>query len=141
MIKKNQLKWYIVKIAVILQKMSPPLLKDIAFAIGILGLYRRIFIVRMAKGEKKMRMIYADVLKQQIAIWQKIDPYSMMSMAAGAFIREIDKSPTVDAVHGHWIIYPDVCVCSKCNEQSPSIFKYCPNCGALMDEEAKEAWD
>ena len=53
-------------------------------------------------------------------------------------------APTMDAVpvvHGHWIIYPDVCVCSECNEQSPGIFKYCPNCGAIMDEEAKEAWE
>lgn len=44
-------------------------------------------------------------------------------------------------VHGHWIIYPDVCVCSECNEQSSHIVTYCPKCEALMDEEAKEGWD
>lgn len=59
-------------------------------------------------------------------------------------VSELNDIPAMDAapvVHGHWIIYPDVCVCSKCNEQSPGIFKYCPNCGVLMDKEAKEAWD
>lgn len=46
-----------------------------------------------------MRLIDADELKQQISVWQRIDPYNMsLSMAAGAFIREVDKSPTVDAV-------------------------------------------
>lgn len=43
--------------------------------------------------------------------------------------------------HGFWRIYPDVCVCGECDEQSPGIFKYCPNCGALMDMEAKEGWE
>lgn len=59
-------------------------------------------------------------------------------------VSELNDIPVMDAapvVHGHWIIYPDVCVCSECNEQSPGIFKYCPNCGALIDEEAKEGWD
>lgn len=43
-------------------------------------------------------LISRTALKQQIAVWQRIDPYNMLSMAAGAFIGEVDKSPTVDAV-------------------------------------------
>lgn len=52
--------------------------------------------------------------------------------------------PAVDAVpvvHGYWYVYPDVCVCSVCGEDSLSLSKYCPNCGALMDKESKEAWE
>ena len=59
-------------------------------------------------------------------------------------IYELNELPAVDAVpvvHGHWIVFPDVCVCSECNEDSPSIFEYCPNCGATMDKEAKEGWE
>jgi len=67
-----------------------------------------------------------------------------MNRTRRAAQRVIAQLPAVDAmpiVHGHWIIYPDVCVCSECNGDSPSIFNYCPNCGATMDEEAKEGWE
>ncbi len=43
--------------------------------------------------------------------------------------------------HGYWYVYPDVCVCSLCGEDSLSLSKYCPNCGAMMDGQAKEGWD
>ena len=61
-------------------------------------------------------------------------------------IQRIDNAPTVDAVevvHGRWIDeYPYV-RCSECNaewvncrtDNEPSLFYYCPNCGAKMDGE------
>lgn len=60
-------------------------------------------------------------------------------------VRVIEKMPTVDAapvVHGRWIERPFLLgtthVCSECNDyygMPHEIFKYCPNCGAKMDEE------
>lgn len=67
---------------------------------------------------------------------------------------EIDEMPTVEAEpvrHGHWIEHPfsavfekvhskDQIVCSCCEEAFNAFFneterfKYCPNCGAKMDE-------
>lgn len=49
--------------------------------------------------------------------------------------------PTVDAVeHGHWKEYEDECECTLCHsrwnyvDNCTETFKYCPNCGAKMDE-------
>ena len=57
----------------------------------------------------------------------------------------IDDAPTIDAVpvrHGHWIPgnTPDAFwVCSYCGFPSEAhgafkLYKYCPQCGTLMDE-------
>lgn len=71
---------------------------------------------------------------------------------------EIDRLPTVEAEpvrHGHWIEHPfsavfekvhskDQIVCSCCEEAFNAFFneterfKYCPNCGAKMDERKEE---
>ena len=63
----------------------------------------------------------------------------------------IEVAPTIDAVpavHAHWVddrdsidiafgdCEPD-CHCSACGKRSDRYFKYCPNCGAKMDEEEK----
>lgn len=59
----------------------------------------------------------------------------------------IERVPTVDAEpikHGHWEHGEDVfgmyCQCSECGNQyyGSYEFKYCPNCGAKMDEEVNE---
>lgn len=55
----------------------------------------------------------------------------------------IQKQPTVDAVpvkHGKWMSYcPETSVCSACSfilsDWIVNKFRYCPNCGARMDEE------
>lgn len=90
-----------------------------------------------------MRLIDGDTLLKNIR--RAVYPSDMTTtIAVGICESHVKDMPTIDAVpvvHGHWIIYPDVCVCSECNEQSPGIFKYCPNCGALMDMEAKEGWE
>ncbi len=72
---------------------------------------------------------------------------------------ELDRAPynnfpTVEPVrHGRWEIYDTYkqtidgrtfdgwCECSECRTMYPwdfSIYNYCPNCGAKMDEEGKE---
>lgn len=60
----------------------------------------------------------------------------------------INEVPTLDyapVVHAHWIIGrdPDGCifavVCSHCNENyGTPTDRFCRNCGAKMDEEAKD---
>jgi len=53
----------------------------------------------------------------------------------------VDKAPTVDAEpirHGHWDSRQLVYECSECGHMGYSDMNYCPNCGALMDEEVEE---
>ena len=62
-------------------------------------------------------------------------------------LRKVPSTQTIDPVkHGHWIFSPDhrEGICSRCNSkiygrpyQNTYVivpYKYCPNCGALMDE-------
>ena len=60
----------------------------------------------------------------------------------------VDKIPSADVApvrHGRWCVDGVYVVCSVCNrftlspivKQLPT-FKYCPNCGAKMDEEVRE---
>ncbi len=67
----------------------------------------------------------------------------------------IDNAPTVDAEplrHGKWIAVDDEYMdetlykCSECHEDfvtidgmpAQNLYKYCPNCGAKMQEECKK---
>lgn len=63
-----------------------------------------------------------------------------------AFKFDLMDAPTIDAEpirRGHWEHGEDVfgmyCQCSECGNQyyGSYEFKYCPNCGAKMDEEEK----
>lgn len=59
---------------------------------------------------------------------------------ASDFVRTIDEQPTIDAKQGEWMSYsPCTCICSVCSfivsDWFVSKFRYCPNCGARMDEE------
>ena len=61
-----------------------------------------------------------------------------------ALMYAVDDAPTVDAVkHGHWIYERltntnggsySVVWCSNCQARIPWVTKYCPYCGAEMDE-------
>ena len=67
---------------------------------------------------------------------------------------DINEQPTIDAepvVHAHWIEteekYEDercrysYWMCSNCNTWLSGrygLYRYCPNCGAIMDEESEE---
>ena len=63
-----------------------------------------------------------------------------------AIYAEIINAPTVDAEpikHGHWVEEIGMFLCSECGdawgtemEEMVRSFKYCPNCGAKMDEDA-----
>ena len=81
-----------------------------------------------------MRLIDADALKLDIMCVYGSNP---------KYLNWLNHAPTVDAVpvrHGKWITkstggeYFDCCSeCGHIELDAPS--KYCPNCGARMDEE------
>lgn len=84
-----------------------------------------------------MRLIDADALKKHYAWWE--DDRQKL------FDSIVDRQPTIDAVpvrHGKWIDRNGAIVasfweryeCSECGVMSGNN-KYCPNCGARMDEE------
>ena len=51
----------------------------------------------------------------------------------------VEDAPTVDTKrHGHWDSRQLVYECSECGHMGYSDMNYCPNCGALMDEEVEE---
>lgn len=85
-----------------------------------------------------MRLIDADALKFDIMCVYGSNPQ---------YIRWLNHAPTVDAVpvrHGKWLpenrTMDAFWVCSCCGFPSEAhgafkIYKFCPNCGARMDEE------
>lgn len=100
-------------------------------------------------GRKMSKLIDADALKSAIERYlEKILSHKFLPIVKNA-VREvgndmifaIDVQQTIDAVpvvHGHWITDEDGdSCCSVCGDQLSgelNPFKYCPFCGALMDE-------
>ena len=98
----------------------------------------RMTSVRMAKGEKIMRLVDADALIKDLKD-RKI-PFN-------ADINDvIITAPTIDAEpvrHGEWV--PKITEygtmvfrCSACQRYSDIHWAYCPHCGTIMDGERKE---
>lgn len=55
-------------------------------------------------------------------------------------IRQVKDAPTEDVapvIHAHWIDYGEVVECSHCEWYARFETHYCPNCGAIMDEEVE----
>lgn len=102
-----------------------------------------------------MRLIDADNIQDELA--------ALILYSAGTPEGEcveyahnlIDAQPTIDAVpvvHAHWVScedeYDDEYKCSACGgpqffEMTPQMegWKYCPYCGARMDEEKENTHD
>ena len=103
------------------------------------------------------RLIYAEALKTKIQILlcevQKhgfTPPEQIVNL--GLLLQYIDNAPTIEAkpvVHAHWVTDFDFdpeeeqelyfYFCSKCKKElfgDKEDFKYCPYCGAQMDEVA-----
>lgn len=92
-----------------------------------------------------MRLIDADELKEHVkkytSVFAKYDWREICEM--------LNDAPTVDPVkHGHWINDNGIYKCTVCNslclvagwascipeKQMYKVFKFCPYCGAKMDE-------
>ena len=102
-----------------------------------------------------MRLIDADTLKKTICtnVYPVADDFNSRDYGmfwTGGIEKAIDNAPTIDAVpvrRGKWLDegqYADFFPhhawrCSECGEHVIEIdtpwYKYCPNCGARMDEE------
>lgn len=99
-----------------------------------------------------MRLIDADALIKKLESnswnideWELPFDHVTAGLKANAMDREtVEGMPTVDAVpvkHGKWIQVGHiehmqiVYRCSACNGQTIVDGKFCPNCGARMDEE------
>lgn len=93
-----------------------------------------------------MRLIDADALIPQMEsdANQMEDPIAIMF--AYAAISDIKHAPTVDAKpvrHGHWVRKGLLFHCSACSYgafKSDFVYgaRYCPICGARMDERTEE---
>ena len=102
------------------------------------------------------RYIDADVLRKSLDDWYgcfnwengEIEKHTIATV-----IRTIDAQPTADVrpnVHGVWAWHEDeyICNCSRCDfeidaegcidpKKYIAMYKFCPNCGALMSESLK----
>lgn len=111
-----------------------------------------------------MRLIDADALKETLRgirtefvkhpTFLRSDIEEGIDRGVCAAIQAIDEAPTIDAVpvaHAQpvWInpldpgvkacIWTCSCLCSICGEYVAASWKYCPHCGAKMDDEWREA--
>ena len=99
-----------------------------------------------------MRLIDADALIDAMTGACNIfDAHGVDTTISRALITIAGQAPTIETEpvrHGHWIL-PDICYedieCSVCYADMPlpvsfdyrPTYKYCPMCGAKMDEVAK----
>lgn len=88
-----------------------------------------------------MRLIDADEAKEGYCRACALDQQKCGGDCS--YLRFLDRQPTFDPErHAHWIphaitrpVYILVSVeCSKCRGESDKETKYCPDCGALMNE-------
>lgn len=89
------------------------------------------------------RLIDADALKERAIRVSTVKEHCYMK-AVGT--HEIDKAPTVSTVpvaHGHWAYYSTTMQeCSNCHRHTARHkFKYCPHCGAVMEDKYHESTD
>lgn len=102
-----------------------------------------------------MRTIDVDNLKARLRNSYKRKESSLKALGVSdeakgiidSLIDVIDEEPTVALVkRGHWIQKPTSRMqyyqdyeCSECGIVEDEIVRYCPNCGALMQEDRDEA--
>ena len=127
--------------------------------IAIIGNANRVRIMREGGRNGMGRLIDADRLKAHYCWWAGGGREMTLDEAKKTFDTIIDVQPTVDAIpkelhvnlakmlqklqeeyikHGHWSFSHDPRMsdfeCSECLEHNDICTKYCPNCGARMDE-------
>lgn len=79
---------------------------------------------------KAIAQIGVDVNKEEIIKALKYD--------RGQYEKGYRDGLKAAVIHAHWIRHPCSSECSNCNWLSGSTYKFCPLCGAKMDEEARD---
>ena len=100
------------------------------------------YIWKSGDREEPLRLISANDLNLVLDEWERIGDYNLPIRAVR---KMIDKVPTVDAApvkHGYWERVANTGIggtgrCSACGDAiyGYRAFKFCPNCGAMMDLE------
>lgn len=81
-----------------------------------------------------MRRIDADKLKEHYSWWEGGSLEITLDKAKRDFDTIVDLQPTAER-RGHWTDRGSLsCRCSECGCKSPREFKFCPNCGAHMED-------
>ena len=103
--------------------------------------------MRLHSEEFQMRLIDADKAEQILRDMAK-DGHNQNAMTSWAnalddFAEMISEAPTIEAEpvrHGKWIVEAEDwrhqiewVKCSQCDFPTFTAYKYCPNCGALME--------
>ena len=88
------------------------------------------------------RLIDADTMREQ---WLENGENEYV-YDTNAILDSIDAQPTVDAVevvHGRWLYYSTTMMeCPNCHRHTARHkYKYCPHCGAVMEDKYNEAID
>ena len=86
-----------------------------------------------------MRLIDADALKRHYAWWKDGTREMTMDEAKSDFDTIIDLQPTIEPKRGKWVKTKyGFEQCSLCKVSGSVIWKFCPRCGARMDEVEKD---
>lgn len=83
----------------------------------------------------------SDYIKREDAI-QAFDPLQRQDWYTPWIVETLEDLPSaVDVApvrHGMWEEYGKTWWCSECGFETGLRWNYCPDCGAIMDEEVKE---
>ena len=95
-------------------------------------------MTRYIDAEQAIHLIENDALLQ--VYYSKSDAIDCINVTPTADVAEVK--------HGEWVNKGDYAVCTECGERSgtqydgvepiPLMTKFCPNCGARMDESATD---
>ena len=87
--------------------------------------------------------LLANLNSDAKALAEWCGPDSLNLQLLKTLIATIERRPVLDyapVIHAHWILTKEeegysYCLCSHCNEShGKELIKFCPNCGARMDE-------
>ena len=90
------------------------------------------FAMNTKKGK-----IMTDYIKREDAL-EQFDYYDLseyLTTQIRGMLMDIPSADVAPVRHGRWKEHQGYCECDQCECLVTSCFKYCPNCGAKMDEE------
>lgn len=102
------------------------------------SLFDNKFVFKYPSFERKQRLIDANRMRGVVQEVIEEVKGTHDTTILEQWCKALDLCPTVDAaevVHGHWsFIGKECCVCSVCHKHAIVDYRFCPECGAKMDE-------